>query len=167
VRYLTECGVIAALYLALTLFFQAISFDLWQMRVAEALTLLPIFTPAAIPGVVIGCFISNAVGPYGMLDAVIGSSATLIAALLTRSLRNVRIFKLPIPASLPPVIANMVIIGVYLTLVNTGSLAPPVLIANMLSVGLGQFVACCVLGLALVFALEKSKAAKHIFSQKS
>jgi len=173
VRYLTECGVIAALYAATVQALGFMGYGVLQFRVAEALTLLPIFTPAAIPGVTIGCAIANILGmsenPAGAWDILLGPAATLCAAILTRQLRNLRWLKLPVLASLPPVILNAVVVGseLYWAFIHSEKIIASAWIGSMLSIGLGQVAACCVLGLALVFALEKSKAAKYIFSPKT
>ena len=121
VRRLCEAGLIAALYVALTLLLQPISFGNLQVRVSEALTILPVLTPAAVPGLAVGCAVSNALciaaNPAGVWDILFGSLATLIAALLTRALRNVRIKGLPVAATLPPVILNGVVVGLELAIV--------------------------------------------------
>lgn len=162
---MVEGALIAALYTALTLLLQPIAFGPMQCRVSELLTLLPVFTPAAIPGLALGCAISNAVGILtganvaGALDIVFGTLATLLAALCTYALRNVRIKNLPVLAAFPPVIFNALIIGGELSYV----LNIPFWIASLVEVGLGEFVACVVLGLPFVYLLQKSGAATRIF----
>ena len=105
--YLAQAGMIAAIYAALT--YLAMLFNLAygsiQFRFSEALTILPIFTPAAIPGLAIGCLIGNLASPYP-LDLIFGTAASLIAALLTRAVRHVRVKKIPVLAPLPPVLVN-------------------------------------------------------------
>ena len=78
-KFLIQAAVIAAVYATLTIILMPFSYGVMQVRVSEALTILPFFTPAAIPGLFVGCIISNMVGPYGLMDMVIGSGATLIA----------------------------------------------------------------------------------------
>ncbi len=164
VQYLAQSGVVAALYVALTTLLQPVGFGSVQCRVAEALTILPVYLPAAAPGLTVGCFLSNLIGlstganPAGTLDLLLGTGATLVAALLTRSLRNVRVGKLPIAATLPPVVVNAVVVGAELFVVYGG--LP--LAAHIALVGLGQTVSCVGGGLALVLALEKSGAARHL-----
>ena len=85
--FLVQAAVIAALYAALTLFLAPISFSGNQFRVAEALTLLPVITPAAIPGLAVGCIIGNITSPYGIVDIIFGTCATLLAAVCTRLTR--------------------------------------------------------------------------------
>ena len=105
-KYLVKAAVIAAVYIALTLLLMPISYGFMQIRIAEALTVLPAITHAAIPGLFIGCLVSNILGPYGLVDMVFGSIATLLAAFATYKLRK-RTLLVP----LPPVIANGLIIG--------------------------------------------------------
>ena len=147
-RFLTQAAIIAALYAALTLLLQPISGfqGNFQLRVSEALTLLPVFTPAAVPGLFVGCLIATLLGGATVLDVIFGSLATLLAALLTRRLRHNRLL-----AALPPVLANMVIVGAVLAY----SLNLP-LLPSMGWVALGQLLACYGLGLPLVWALAKA-----------
>lgn len=89
------------------------------MRVSEALTLLPVLSPDAIVGVTLGCALTNALGSsMGLIDVVVGTSATLIAALMSWALRKARVFGLPVASSLPPVLVNAVFIGAEITLLS-------------------------------------------------
>lgn len=144
-RSLVIGAMVAALYVALTLLLQAISFGAIQLRVAEAMTLLPVLFPQSIPGLFIGCLIANLVSQYGILDIVFGSLATLLAALLTWKLRkNLWL------AALPPVLVNAVVIGIVL---HVQANLP--LFLTMLTVGGGQALSVYVLGIPLVMALQK------------
>ena len=147
-RSLCLSGVIAALYAALTLGFQAISYGLVQFRVSEALTLLPVVFPEAVPGLAVGCLVSNLFNPMGatVYDVVFGTLATLMAAVLTQRIRGSIWLR-----ALPPVLCNAVIIG----LVITYGYGVDLLWMNMLTVGIGQAVVCYVLGVPLVRVLEK------------
>ncbi len=148
--FLARAAVIAALYAALTLALSPISYGLIQFRVAEALTVLAYFTPAAIPGLFIGCLIANIIGPYGILDIVFGSMATLIAAFLTYKIKNKYL------APLPPVVTNVLIVGPLVAyFINVP------FYVGMLYVGIGQLVVCYGLGLPLILALEPLK--KRLF----
>ena len=100
--FITQAAVIAALYVVLVVVFNYISFGPIQFRVAEALTILPYFTPAAIPGLFIGCILANVIGGAVVWDIIFGSIATLIGAVFTYLLRNKSKFLAP----LPPVLAN-------------------------------------------------------------
>lgn len=168
-RSLARCGVIAALYAVISIVFLPIAFGTVQARVSEALTLLPVFTPLGTVGVTLGCLITNAYGVaaganiLGAADIVIGTSATLIAALMTRAMRHWRIKGLPIAASVPPVIINAVVIGAELTYAETNKIFSPLLWINMLQVGVGQFIACTILGLIMVWAIERTGVDKRLF----
>ncbi len=167
-RKLAEGGLIAALYTALTLSIPVASFGLTQLRVAEALTILPIFTPTAIPGLAVGCMVSNLFGLAmganiaGAWDVLFGSLANLLAAWMTYSLRKFRIKKLPVLATLPPIIINAAVIGLELA-VNIMGFTWLNYLTAALYVAAGQFVACCVFGLVLYSALNRSGAARGIF----
>ena len=159
IQYLTRAGVIAAVYIVLTLVIQPIGYGTVQFRVAEMLTILPAYTPEAIPGLAIGCFVSNLVGlstganPAGGLDLLIGTGATALAAVMTCALRGVRFKNLPVLATLPPVLVNAVAIGTELALVYGG--VP--WYVHVLGVAAGQFAACSVCGVVLAATLNKVK----------
>ncbi|MEA5068259.1 MAG: QueT transporter family protein [Christensenellaceae bacterium] len=146
-RMLTPAAVIAAIYAAVALLLAPISGfqGNFQLRVSEALTILPVLTPAAVPGLFVGCLTANLLGGATALDVIFGSLATLIAALLTRRLRA-----RPVLAALPPVAVNMLVVGLVLSL----SYNTPFLL-NAMWVGLGQLGACYALGLPLLWALRK------------
>lgn len=150
-KFITQSAVIAAIYIAVTALFAPISFghNFFQLRISEALTILPIFTPAAIPGLFIGCAISNiAFGGLGIIDLVLGSLATLISSFLTYSLRR----KSPFIAIAPPVLVNAVIVGLYLNRLISPEINP---LINIIWVFAGQFLSCYALGLPLCKAIEK------------
>ncbi len=143
IEFIARAAIIAALYAALTLALAPISYGLIQFRVAEALTVLAYFTPAAVPGLFIGCLVANIIGPNGLLDIIFGSLATLIAAFMTYNIKNKYL------APLPPVVVNALIVG---PIVAYYVGAPFYL--GMLYVGAGQVVVCYLLGLPLLLALE-------------
>ena len=101
VNALTRAAIIAALYAALTLLLAPMSFGLVQIRVSEAMTLLPILLAEAVPALAVGCLIANVLGGCTILDIVFGTLATLLAAVCTRLLRSK-----PLPAMLMPVLFN-------------------------------------------------------------
>jgi uncharacterized membrane protein len=146
-KFLLQAAIIAAVYATLTIMLMPLSYGVMQIRVSEALTILPYFTPAAIPGLFIGCIVSNMVGPYGLMDMVLGSGATLIAAVCSYYLRS-----RPILVPLPPVIANGVIIGGMLYYAYS---VPMPLIACILWVAAGELIACYVIGYPLLRILKK------------
>jgi uncharacterized membrane protein len=149
-KFLLQAAVISAVYTALTLILMPFSYGVMQVRVSEALTILPYFTPAAIPGLFVGCLVSNMIGPYGILDMVIGSSATLIAAICSYFLR-----RSPILVPLPPVIANGVLIGGMLYYAYS---VPMPLIACVLWVAAGELIACYAIGYPLLRYMKKYKS---------
>lgn len=116
-RQITAAGVIAAAYAALSLVLASITFGPVQCRVSEALTLLPVLSPAAVWGVTLGCAITNGVGAatganfLGMVDLFVGTAATLLAAVASRLLGKIRIGGAPWLSALPPILFNAVAIG--------------------------------------------------------
>ncbi len=143
IRYVVEAAIIAAMYAALTILIPGGSGQI-QIRVSEALTVLAFFTPAAIPGLFVGCITANIFVGAGMYDILFGSLATLIAAFLTN--------KMPVKylAPLPPVVLNAVIVAFVLKV----SVNAPLLV-TMGFVALGEIVACYGLGYPLILFLEK------------
>ena len=168
IRFLAVTGLIAGLYTALTLVLAPISFGPVQCRVSEALTILAAYTPAAIPGLTIGCVISNVVGltmganVAGALDILLGTLATGIAAWLTYRLRHFRIKGLPFWASIPPVITNALIVGTELAVVLNPDLTAYGWLGWVGSVGAGQVIACMGGGLLLAGLLQKSGLATQL-----
>lgn len=154
IHYLLEGSIIAAVYAILTYALMPISYGLIQVRVSEALNIMPYFTPAAVPGLFIGCLIANLLGlaysGLGWLDVILGSVATLIAAFFASRIRN----KWLVP--LPAVLINAVIIGLELNIVFQ---AP--IFLSMLYIFIGQAIACYVIGMPLLLLLERYK--KQIF----
>lgn len=143
--------MIAAVYVVLTLisYFLGLSSGVIQIRLSEALCILPVFTPYAVPGLFIGCFISNLITGSVLWDVVFGSIATLIGAIGTRYLR-----KKPVLAILSPIISNIAIIPVVLIYAYGFEVAYPIVV---LTVCAGEIVSCGVLGILLYRALIKSR----------
>ena len=150
VTLIAQAAMIAAIYVALVYVFAPISFGPIQFRIAEALTILPVFTPAAIPGLFVGCLLGNILGGAVVLDTVFGSLATLIGAFFTWKLRRAH----PLLAPVPPILANTIIIPFVLRYAYGIPDAIPYLI---LTVCLGEVIACGVLGLILYYALRGSR----------
>lgn len=139
-------GLIAALYAGLTVLLAPISFSAVQFRVSEALTLLPMISPAAIPGLGLGCLLSNLLAGAPWQDVVFGSLATLLAAVSTRQLR-----RLPWLAAFMPVLWNGLVVGATLSW-----LYPPMpFLATAGSVALGEAAVVYMLGLPLTELLKK------------
>jgi len=152
VLFLTQGAMIAALYVVLTTIFAPISFSEIQVRISEALTILPVFTPAAVPGLFIGCIIANILGGAVLPDIIFGSIATLIGAVFTWKLRE----KSPYLAPIPPIVSNAVIVPFVLRYAYGVPLPIPLM---MLTVGIGEVISCGVFGMILYFALKKSRTA--------
>jgi len=148
--FTAQAALIAAVYVALTVVFAPISFGEIQVRISEALTILPIFTPAAVPGLFIGCLIGNFLGGAVVPDIIMGSIATLLGALGTRFLRD----RSPFVAIIPPIIANALIVPFVLRYAYQVDLPIPLM---MLTVGAGEVLSCGVLGLLLYYAVEPHK----------
>ncbi len=146
--FMTQAAMIAAVYVVLTVVFAPIAFGQVQIRIAEALTILPLFTPAAIPGLFIGCLIGNIIGGAVLPDIIFGSLATLIAAVFTYMLRNQSKYLAP----LPPIIANIIVVPLVLRYAYGVLLPIPFM---MLTVGIGEVVSCGVLGIIVYTALQR------------
>lgn len=144
---LTRAAIIAALYAALTILLSPMSFGLIQVRLSEALTLLPVILPEAVPALAVGCLIANLLGGAMALDIVFGALATLLAAICTRRLREHLL-----PAMLMPVLFNGVIVGAVVHAVYSPGVPLPLC---MLSVAAGEAVSCCVLGPLMLKALRR------------
>ena len=106
INFMTQAAMIAAIYVVLTYVFAPFSFGEVQVRISEALTILPVFTPAAIPGLFIGCLVGNILGGAILPDIIFGSIATLIGAFFTWKLRK----KSPYFAPIPPIVSNIIIV---------------------------------------------------------
>lgn len=147
VLFVAQAALIAAIYVVLTYFISAfhLASGAVQVRVSEALTILPMFTPAAIPGLAIGCFLSNLLTGCLPMDVLFGSLATLLGAVGSYLLRK---YKWLVP--LPPVIANVLIVPFVLSYVYGAEGTIPFF---MLTVGIGEVISCYGLGSILINAL--------------
>lgn len=148
-KYITRAGIIAAIYCAITILISPFAFGPIQIRISEAMTILPAIFPSAIPGLFVGCLLSNTLGMTmgltGLPDVIFGSLATLIAAWLSYLLRSKTYL-----APLPPIIVNGVVIGYLLYYMFNYPL-----IETMLTVAAGQAIACYAIGLPLLLILKK------------
>lgn len=170
-RYLLQASAIAALYAALTILQNVLlpgtASMAVQFRVSEVLTILAIYTPAAIPGLTIGCILANisslaALGPY---DMIFGSLASLLAALSMYGLKNVRWFKLPILAALMPAIMNGIIVGfeIEFFFIEGGFHFENFLLQGGL-VALGELGVLIILGLPFSKLIEAQRIDKRFLS---
>lgn len=173
---LVQGGLIAAVYCALTLSLSFISYGTVQFRVAEAMTVLPLFSPVAVWGLTVGCFVSNLVGFFtganiiGAFDLLFGTLATLLAALLTRQVRRIKSRPAQyLLAPLPPVILNGLIVGGELTVMLTriGEVGGSGVLFTFLtqggSVALGEVACCYLLGIPLMLFLNRDRMAERLF----
>ena len=138
--------MIAAIYVVLNIIFASISYGPVQVRIAEALTVLPFIDPSAIIGLFVGCILANILGPVGMVDIVGGSFCTLVAAYLTSKMKNPKL------APLPPVLINAFGVSIYLHLLFD----LPYWI-TVLYIGIGEVIACYILGYPLLILLIRNK----------
>ena len=164
VLFITQAAMIAALYVVLTLLANGLGLANYavQVRFSEALTVLPFFTPAAIPGLTIGCILSNILTGCALPDIVFGTLATLLGALGTYALRK---WKWCAPVC--PIIANTIIVPLILVygygLLIEGMTLVQCLGFYCLTVGAGEVISCGILGMILLTALEKY--GRHIFAK--
>lgn len=167
VRRLVRCAVIAAVYVVVCLVLAPFSYGAVQVRVAEALCLLPVFGAEYIVGVTLGCFLANLLGST-VVDVVFGTLATLLACLVTYKLRDIRVKGLAIPASLPPVVFNMIIVGAFEITFFFSDGAPTAMLAvfNAVTVGIGELISCTILGVALVKLIESNAGLNIIFTEE-
>lgn len=155
VQTMVQAALIAAVYAALTLPFMPISYGPIQFRVSESLTILPYFTSAAVPGVTLGCLISNILMGSPLPDVIFGTLATLIGAIFSRMLRKHRYL-----VCVPPIVSNALIIPWVLKFAYGAEDLVPFM---MLTVGLGEVLAVGVLGNILLVALDRCHRA--VFSR--
>ena len=144
--FITQAAVIAALYTVLVIIFNYCSFGPIQFRIAEALTILPYFTPAAIPGLFVGCLLSNILGGAAIWDIIFGSIATLIGAIGTYALRKNKWL-----APLPPIIANTLIVPFVLRYAYGSE---GIFAMFFVTIGASEFIVCGIIGMLLLFALN-------------
>ena len=162
-RRVARSAMVAAVYVVLCLGLSPFSFGAIQIRVAELLTLMPIFGAEYIVAVSVGCFLSNllgvAMGTTAVVDILFGTLATVLACLVTYQLRNIRWKGLAIPASIPPVIFNALIVGPEIAIFFSDSPATLPLIAwNAVTVGVGEVISCMILGVLFARIVEATPA---------
>lgn len=172
-RKIAVSGVIAALYVALTLAFQPISFYSIQFRISEALMLMPLLFPESWIGLTVGCVVANLLGGGFIWDVIFGTAASMLAVLVVAQMGKVSnkdIVKFLSP--LPVIILNGVIVGVVVTYCYTDlsgltlGATMGALFFNMLTVALGETAVCYVLGVPLLFTLSKTGLATYIKTGK-
>ena len=160
IRRIVFAAMVAAIYAALTLSLSFFSFGVIQYRIAEGLTILPYFASFSIPGLLIGCIVSNVISPLGIMDMIFGSLATLIAAISTYYIGKSKLRFKRILAPLPAVVVNAFIIGILLKLLYVKDM--PLLLC-MLQVAWGELVCCYGIGLPLIYVIEKNSILRNFF----
>lgn len=162
--FVVESAIIAAIYAGLTYLagIFGVAYAGIQFRFSEALTILATLTPAAIPGLTIGCFLGNITSPYGLIDIICGTVATLLAAILSYNTRKITIKKLPLLSPLFPVLTNAVIVGIEITLFMPEGFKLQAFLINAMQIAIGQLVMCYGLGLPLYNVIKKTKIYKKI-----
>ncbi len=162
--FVVQSAVIAALYAGLTYAagMMNLAYGSIQFRFSEALTILACISPAAIPGLTIGCFLGNITSPYGIVDILCGTAATFIAAVLSYKTRNVKFKNLPLLSAFFPVIANAVIVGIEITIFMPEGFKLQAFLINAIQIAIGQLVMCYGLGLPLYNVIKKTKLDKKL-----
>lgn len=165
-KRLVRAAMAAAIYVVLCLVLAPFSYGAVQVRLAEMLCLLPVFGAEYIVAVTLGCFLANLLGST-LVDVVFGTAATLVACLVTYAVRKVRVGGLAIPAAVPPIVSNAVIVGALeLTFFLPGVTGTAALAAwNALTVGIGEVVSCGILGVALVKLIESNTGLRRLFGE--
>ncbi|MBQ6825805.1 MAG: QueT transporter family protein [Clostridia bacterium] len=157
IEYIITAAIIASAYAGLTYLCSVwgLAYGPIQLRISEVLTILPLFTPAAIPGLAIGCFFAN-IGSFNIADLLFGTLATLAAAILTYFLRNIKIKGLPIFAFFPPVIVNALVIGFEIAIfyLKADNFFWGFII-SALEVGAGEFIVCFAFGIPFYLVVKK------------
>ncbi len=167
-QFIITGALIAAAYAGLTYLSNVfgLAYGPIQLRISEILTVLPVFTPAAIPGLTVGCFIAN-IGSFNVLDLFFGTAATLIAAILTYMLRKIEFKGIPFIAFLPPVLVNAIIIGFEIAVffLPEGYSLWGFIISG-LQVGLGQLIVCFIFGAPFYMMIKKYKIFEKEYIKK-
>lgn len=156
---LSQGAMIAAVYAAATYLSSVfgLAYGNIQFRFSEALTILSVFTPAAVPGLTVGCILGNITSPMGIWDILFGSAATLLAAVTARKLRKITVKGFPLLSLFMPVIFNALIVGAEITFLFIESEATLTLfLISALEVGAGELAVCLAGGIPLFFAVKKS-----------
>ena len=154
IRFIVYNGIVAALYIVLTYFLAPISYGPLQARISEAMTVFPIFSFNMIPGLTIGCLVSNLINPdnLGPVDIIGGTLATLIAGIFSRIIGKKNMWL----GIIPPIVANGIIVGGYLPFLLFDTVTWQEVVLTMLSVAGGEAAVLVVLGLPLVAVIEKT-----------
>lgn len=164
--FLTKAAVIAALYTALTLAGAALnlSYGSIQFRFSEALCVLPLFTPAAVPGLAAGCIAANIISPVSPLDMLFGSLATFLSALASRAFAGIKIKGYPFFSLLMPVCFNGLAVGAEIAFFTSRESFLTAFAANAASVALSEAAVVFTLGSAVYFGIKRNAGLKKLIS---
>lgn len=164
--FYVKAALIGALYTVLTLLCAAmgIAYGGVQFRFSEALTILPLFSAAAVPGLTVGCIVANIFSSVTPLDTIVGSLATLFAAMLTRKMRHVKIKNFPVLSFIFPVIFNAVFVGAEIAFISGEEAFFTVFLTNMLTVGLGEALVVFTLGTLIYKIFSKNDRMRKLIS---
>ena len=167
-RFLVTGALVAALYVLLTYVSAALNlaYGTVQFRLSEALTVLPVVSGAAVPGLVIGCLLGNLTSPYGLVDIICGTGATLLAAVGSWLFARVRLRGTPVVSLLMPIVCNAVIVGAEITFLAPEGFALPAFLSAALSVAAGEAAVVALLGMPLLLFLQKSGLDPHLDAGK-
>lgn len=167
-RFLVTGALVAALYVLLTYVSAALNlaYGTVQFRLSEALTVLSVVSGAAVPGLVIGCLLGNLTSPYGLVDIICGTGATLLAAVGSRLFARVRLRGTPVVSLLMPIVCNAVIVGAVITFLAPEGFALPAFLSAALSVAAGEAAVVALLGMPLLLFLQKSGLDPHLDAGK-
>ncbi len=159
-KRITLCAALAALYATLTLALSFIAYGPIQIRVAEALCLIPYYIPESIPGLFLGCLIANLFSPNGLPDIVFGTLATLIAVFLVSKI------KIKWLTPLPVILTNGIVVGLMIAIIDTpGNVLPSFLVFGA-EVAAGEAIATLALGLPLLLLLPRIPFFRQLFPER-
>lgn len=161
-RRMAVAALIAAIYTALTYISAGlgIAYGGIQFRLSEVLNILPLFTPAAVPGLAIGCFFGNITSPFGILDVVLGTLATFLSAISVQMLGKAIRKGRPFVAVLPPTLFNAVIVGLEIAAFVPDTSYATAFLISAAQVGLGELGVCTLLGIPFYYISKKLKLHK-------
>lgn len=168
VKETVKAALIGAMYAALTYACagMGLAYNTVQFRFSEALTVLPLFSPAAVVGLAVGCAVSNIVSSVSPLDMIFGSLATLLAAVATRALRNVTVRGFPLLSFLAPVIVNGIIVGAEISIFGgSDNVSFALFVTNAASVAAGEAAVLFTLGAALWAAVRKNDKLRGVIER--
>lgn len=167
-KTITTSALIAAVYAISTYICSifGLSFGVIQLRFSEALMILALFTPAAIPGLSIGCLLANLASPFGFLDIILGTIATLISVVLMRLFKNITLFSIPVISLVIPALINAAFLPLVFAFSSLQANFFEVYFTYVSYIFVGEFISCFIFGTALYLGMKKLKISKYLFDKK-